>query len=477
MAAQTATAAMLGCHRVSAMARNEAYRATVRRGQQLLELQQRFVDLRFGMFLHFNMATFQDREWGDPTSPLDLFHPTALDTDQWAGAAQSANMTWGCLTTRHHDGFCIWPTKTEAASVGQTSYSTDVVRAYVNSFRKAGLRVGLYYSVLSLRDDIRHFNVTPAKVKLIKDQLTELLAGYGEIDILIIDGWDAPWSRITYQEVPFGEIYDHVKSLQPDCLLCDLNASQYPSGGLYYSDVKAFEQNAGQKVPEDSDVPALSCVTLTDGWFWKQQDATGHLKDVTTVVDQWLEPLNRRHCNLILNAPPNREGRLAPNVLNRLKEIGKAWKHPGPMTKLREHVVITTRNLATGKPMHASSYPDTVGPDEANDGDFRSSWYLDEGQTSGWLEVDLGKHETFNVVSLVEPVGRWDDYTQSRIRSYRFEHWNGERWITLKAGETPVPTRFIAFRASHRKGSGCFWKAPRRCLILPKSACMTNPTR
>ncbi len=169
-------------------------------------------------------------------------------------------------------------------------------------------------------------------------------------------------------------------------------------------------------------------------------DATGHLKDVATVVDQWLEPLNRRHCNLILNAPPNREGRLAPNVLDRLKEIGNAWKHPGPMAKLREHVVITTRNLATGKPIHASSYPDTVGPDEANDEDFRSSWYLDEGQTSGWLEVDLGKRETFNVVSLAEPVGRWDDYTQSRIRSYRFEHWNGERWITLKAGETPAPT-------------------------------------
>ena len=54
--------------------------------------------------------------------------------------------------------------------------------------------------------------------------------------------------------------------------------------------------------------------------------------------------------------------------------------------------------------------------------------------------MDLGKQETFNVVSLVEPVGRWDDYTQSRIRSYRFEHWNGERWITLKAGETPEPT-------------------------------------
>ncbi len=398
-AAQTATAVMLAPHHGAAVEQNYEHRATARRSQSLLDLQQRFVDLRFGMFLHFNMATFQHREWGDPTSQVDLFHPTALDTDQWATAAQSANMTWGCLTTRHHDGYCIWPTKTAAASVRQTSHSTDVVRAYVNSFRKAGLRVGLYYSILSLRDDIRHFNVTPAKVKLIKDQLTELFTGYGEIDILITDGWDAPWSRITYEEVPFNEIYQHIKNLQPKCLICDLNASQYPPGGLYYSDVKAFEQNAGQKVPEGSDVPALSCVTLTDGW--------------------------------------------SPNVVSRLEEIGKAWKHSGPMARLSEHVVITTPNLAKGKPIHASSYPDTVGPDQANDGDFRSSWYLDEVQTSGWLELDLRKQESFNVISLVEPVGRWDDYPQSRIRSYRFQRWNGARWITLTGGETPAPTTIL----------------------------------
>jgi alpha-L-fucosidase len=84
--------------------------------------------------------------------------------------------------------------------VGQTSHSIDAVRACVNSFRKAVLRVGLYNSILLLRDDIRHFNVTPAKIQPIKDQLTELFSGYGEVDILITDG-DAPWGRITYEEV------------------------------------------------------------------------------------------------------------------------------------------------------------------------------------------------------------------------------------------------------------------------------------
>src|SRR6476660_6057013 len=88
----TATATMLTGNRDAVIAQNESRLFAPRRGLQLLELQQRFVDLRFGMFLHFNMATFQDREWGDPTSPADLFRPTALDTDQWASAALSANM-------------------------------------------------------------------------------------------------------------------------------------------------------------------------------------------------------------------------------------------------------------------------------------------------------------------------------------------------------------------------------------------------
>src|SRR5690606_32867970 len=78
-----------------------------RTDRPLRDLQQDFVDLRFGMFLHFNMATFQDREWGDPTGPIELFDPTAFDTDQWAEAAKSAGMTFGCLTTKHHDGFSI----------------------------------------------------------------------------------------------------------------------------------------------------------------------------------------------------------------------------------------------------------------------------------------------------------------------------------------------------------------------------------
>jgi alpha-L-fucosidase len=409
-----------------------------RQNKPLRQLQQEFVDLRFGMFNHFNLATFQDREWGDPHDPPSVFHPTALDTDQWARAAKSAGMTWGCLTTKHHDGFCLWPTATRVASVNDTIGRVDIVKSYVDSLRREGLKVAFHFSILDLRNDIRHFNVTRAKVDLIRRQLTELLTHYGDITIIMFDGWDASWSRITYEEVPFHEIYGLVKQLQPDCLVADLNASQYPASALYYSDIKGFEQNAGQKVPGESAIPALACVTLTDSWFWKEADAARPLKPVTQVVDEWLVPENQLHVNVILNAPPTREGRLAPNVIQRLTEIGNAWRHPGPMSPIDRNVVITTPNLATGQHIIASDSPDTVGPDQANDGSFNSSFYLPEGQKSGWIEVTLDRARAFNTLVLVEPVGKWKDYMESRIASYRFECLVNGAWIELAAGQVPA---------------------------------------
>ncbi len=409
-----------------------------REAKSLLQLQQEFVDLRFGMFNHFNLATFQDREWGDPHDAPTVFAPTALDTDQWARAAKSAGMTWGCLTPKHHDGFCLWPTATAVASVKHTTAKVDVVRSYVDSFRRQGLKVAFHFSILDLRNDIRHFNVTPAKVDLIKRQIAELLMHYGDITMLMFDGWDAPWSRITYDEVPFHEIYALVKRLQPDCLVADLNASNYPSSALYYSDIKGFEQNAGQKVPGESAIPAVATVTLTDGWFWKKADATRPLKAVTQVVDEWLVPENKLHVNVILNAPPTREGTLAPNVVQRLAEIGQAWRHAGPTPPLDRNVVITTPNLATGQHITASDSPDTVGPDQANDGSFSSSFYLPEGAQSGWIEVTFDRERAFNTLVLVEPVGRWKDYGASRIASYRFDCWIGGTWVEIVTGQVPA---------------------------------------
>src|SRR5271156_3430732 len=92
----------------------------------MTDLQQQFLDLRFGMYIHLNMATYEQREWGDPKASPALFDPKDLDTDQWAHAARSAGMAYGCLTTKHHDGFCLWPTATGSANVQEATFKRDV---------------------------------------------------------------------------------------------------------------------------------------------------------------------------------------------------------------------------------------------------------------------------------------------------------------------------------------------------------------
>lgn len=402
-------------------------------------LQQAFVDLRFGMYIHLNMATYEEREWGDAKASPEIFNPKNLDTDQWARAAVSAGMSYGCLTTKHHDGFCLWPTATSSPSVRQAAYRKDIVRAYVDSFRQHGLKTCLYFSILDLRANIRPYVITPEKVAMIKQQLTELLSHYGEITALVIDGWNAAWSRISYEELPFSAIYNHVKSLQPNCLVSDYNEGRYPAPALYYSDIKQYEQHAGQTIPPHSVIPSQAANTLQSVWFWKESFPTEPLRPAEQVVNEWLVPFQAGHCNLILNVAPNRDGRFDDNAVRRLAEIGQLWRERKPAPRLEPAIVITTPNLAYARPSYASSIADTSGPDLANDDHPATYWVADSGQTSGWLEVDLGRPTSFDTVTVIEPVYRQDYGTRSRITNHRVEAWRGGAWSTiLERGEGGV---------------------------------------
>lgn len=420
--------------------------------ERLHQLQQAFLDLRFGMFIHLNMATFEEREWGDPLLSPMLFNPAHLDTDQWARAAKSANMGYACLTTKHHDGFCLWPTKTGSANVMQSSFPHDVVRRYVDSFRKAGLKVCLYFSILDLRQDIRARTLTPEKLALIKAQITELLTGYGPLTALILDGWNASWSRISYGELAYREIYDLVKSLQPDCLLTDHNAGSYPGTALYYTDIKQYEQHAGQKIPANSPVPSQSGTTLQSDWFWKKSYPTSELASAKTIVDEWLVPFNENHCNLILNVAPNRDGRFDDNAVARLAQIGSLWKNTGPAAPIARSVTITTPDLAAGKPAWASASDEAVGPDLAFDNNFRTYWLADKGKTEGWIEIRSSEPLSFNTVSIVEPLHADDYGDASRITGYKVEIEQGAGWTTIASGTTPVHYQFheLARVTAHR---------------------------
>ena len=397
--------------------------------KSLLELQQDFIDLRFGMFIHYNIPTYMNQDWPDPEASPSIFNPTKLDCDQWAKAAKSANMTYGCLTTKHHSGFAIWDTKTTDYNVMNSPLKRDVVKEFVNAFRANNLKVMLYYSILDTHHKLRPGHITQKHVEMVKAQLRELLTNYGEITALIIDGWDAPWSRISYDAIPFEEIYTLVKSIQPNCLLMDLNAAKYPAEALYYTDIKSYEQGAGQHISKESNqLPALSCLPINSAWFWKTSFPADAVKDPAVLVNDDIIPLNNVFCNFILNVAPNRDGLIDDNAVTALQEIGKRWNNKGPLSKLpATGAPIISSNLAKHQPSNSSWSDDMWIMDFANDDDFGTAWNANPTVKNPWYEVVFDKDTAFNTIVVTEK--------RVNITKYRLEYKEHGVWKTLFYGE------------------------------------------
>jgi len=395
----------------------------------LQQLQQQFVDLKFGMFIHFNIPTYMDQDWPDPEASPAIFNPTKLNCDQWAKAAKSAHMSYGCLTTKHHSGFCIWDTKTTDYNVMNSPLKRDVVKEFTDAFRKNGLKVMLYYSILDTHHKLRPHSITPKDVEMIKTQLTELLTNYGEISALIIDGWDAPWSRISYDDVPFDDIYHLVKSLQPNCVMMDLNGAKYPAEGLYYSDIKTYEMGAGQRISKQyNSMPALACLPINASWFWKTNDPTSPVKDPATLVNDYIIPFNKVDCNFILNVSPNRDGLIDDNALAALKQIGKLWANDGPAPKLPPiDAPITASNIAKNQPSNSSWSDDMNIMDFANDDDFSTSWISNPTVKNPWYEIDFDRDKAFNAIVIAEE--------KANITNYRLEYCENGVWKPIFDGE------------------------------------------
>ncbi len=399
--------------------------------KSLPDLQQEFINMRFGMFIHFNIPTFMSDDWADPDASPSIFNPQKLDCNQWAKTAKEANMAYGCLTTKHHSGFCIWDTKTTDYNVMNSPLKRDVVKEYVDAFRKEGLGVMLYYSILDTHHKLRPGFISPKHIDMIKAQLTELLTNYGEIKALIIDGWDAPWSRISYDEIPFEDIYYLIKSLQPNCLVMDLNAAKYPTQALFYTDIKSYEQGAGQHISKDSNsLPALSCLPINSAWFWKEDFPKTPVKDPVKLVNDNIIPFNKVYCNFILNAAPNRDGLIDDNAVAAFRRIGKLWKNEGALNNLpKNEAPIISSNIAKFKPANSSWSWDMQLMDFANDDNFKTGWESNPLVSKPWLEIELGNNEQpFNMITITEKNNKND------IQSYKLEYLHNGKWQTIFSG-------------------------------------------
>ena len=373
--------------------------------KSLHQLQQEFVDLRFGMFVHFGLPTFQEADWTDPQLSPEVFNPVKLDTDQWVKVAKSAGARFICISVKHHAGFCMWNTATTDYSVMNTPLHRDVLGELVESLQKEGMQVMYHFSILDTHHGIRPtLPFTPEKTAFIKEQLKELLTLYGPVNTLMFDGWDAPWGRISYEDISFPEIYNYVKSLQPECLVMDLNGAKYPQEALFYSDVRCYEQGAGQKISADvNKLPAMACYPLQRTWFWKEEFPTSPLKDVEAIVKENIIPYNEAYCTYILNAAPNRDGLIDDNAAAAMARIGQIWKNTGHLVNVpASPAPITEINLAIGKPCDSSWSEDMNIMDFAGDDNFSSAWVSSPQVKEPWWSVTFLENTPVGMVVLTE---------------------------------------------------------------------------
>jgi len=350
-----------------------------------------FLNLKFGMFIHYNMGTYHHEQWAYPFHDPRSFTPDSLDCSQWARAAKSAGMRYAVLTAKHHDGFCLWNTSVTSYDIASSGYNKDIVKQFVDAFHAEGIAVGLYFSIWDRHHGIEHGNINKENIAFIKRQLTELLTNYGEIRCLVFDGWGSEWGNgPDFEELPFSVLADHVHSIQPNCLVINHSCKT----DLSVTQIVHYEATHGQHCPYDNTIPSQQGPTLQSAWFWEPGFENQKLKSVESIAKE-LNFTNSHYCNYLLNAAPNNKGLMDKNVIKRLKEIGeviylkdeKMTVLP-PAQKVQRNVTVTASSEAS-KEFKASNVIDA---------NLFTRWKFAENDKRKWVELDFGKPEAFNTV-------------------------------------------------------------------------------
>jgi alpha-L-fucosidase len=319
------------------------------------------------MFLHLGVNTFTNREWGDGTESPSIFNPAALDAKQWARTARNAGFKAMILTAKHHDGFCLWPTKTTGHSVAASPFrggKGDVVREFVDACRAEDLRVGLYLSPW----DRNHptYGDSPRYNDIYIAQLTELLTQYGPIAEVWFDGANGEGANGKKQIYDWPRFFGHVKQLQPDAVIFSdagpgvrwCGNERGTAGDPNWATVDPAKVpypgadgpgiiDALQHGDRDGTVwrPAEVDVSIRPGWFYHPAE-DARVRSIDNLVNLYFSSVGRNG-KLLLNVPPTTDGLIhAVDVErltgmrqeldrlfeNRLRVTDRTWKHTGPRT-------------------------------------------------------------------------------------------------------------------------------------------------
>lgn len=321
-------------------------------------------DARFGMFVHWGPVSIKGTEIGwsrGSQVPIDeydslylSFNPTNFNANFWAKLARDTGMKYLVLTSKHHDGFCLWNTKYTDYNIMNTPFGRDVVKELAQACKRYGIVFCLYHSICDWYHPDYPLGSPGGKTEkpnpnmdryntYLTNQLAELLSNYGRIGILWFDGdWEKPWT----QERGI-ELYKTVRRLQPDIIINNRVGvgRQGMAGttdvGKFGGDYDTPEQRIGKF---QIDRPWESCITICQQWAWKPNDKLKSLKEsINTLVR-----CTGGDGNLLLNIGPMPDGNIEDRQIERLLEIGDWVKKYGKtIYGTRGGPYITTADIAS----------------------------------------------------------------------------------------------------------------------------------
>jgi alpha-L-fucosidase len=405
------------------------------------------------LFLHFGVNTFSDREWGTGQESPGIFNPTRFDARQWTRAAKAGGFKIVILTAKHHDGFCLWPSKYTDHSVRSSPWRDgkgDVVRELADACREAGLKLGLYLSPWDRHE--RTYGDSPRYNEYYKAQMVELLTNYGPVAEVWFDGACGEGPNGKRQEYDWEGFRALVRKLQPGAVMFSdagpdvrwIGNERGTAGDPCWATIDPARVpypgapgdaviRALQHGDADGSVwrPGESDVSIRPGWFWHKKE-DDKVRSVENLVDLYFKSVGRNSL-LLLNVPPNELGLLSDPDVQRLTEFRARLDG------------IFRRDLARdGKSSAGNTRGDDArfAPARALDGDADTYWATDDGVTSSWLELDLGRREKLNISSLQEAIA-----LGQRVESYHLEYREGESWREFARGTTIGNRRLDRFGA------------------------------
>ena len=415
------------------------------------QAQVKWLEMELNAFIHFTTNTFTDLEWGYGDEKPEIFNPTQLDAEQWMKTLRDAGFKGAILTAKHHDGFCLFPSKYTEHSVKNSPYKNgkgDVVREASDAAKKYGLQFGVYLSPW----DRNHKDYgTPAYIDYYRNQLKELFTQYGPVFEMWFDGANggdgyyggAREKRIidkaTHYDWP--NTLKMVRKMQPNTLFFSdggpdirwvgneegiinrTNWSMLTIDTLYAGKPGILQLlNTGSEYGKNW-VNAEADVSIRPGWFYHAKE-DDKVKSTEKLFDLYLKSVGRGGVFLV-NIPPDRRGLFHENDVKSLQGFRKILNET------------FAHNLAKNAKMTADTYRGKnkrFAPSNLTDGNKETYFATNDGITNATLTVTLQKKEKVSYILLQEYIR-----LGQRVKSFSVEVWNEatKKWENV-ANETTI---------------------------------------